>query len=133
MPNRLRITFTDGREDWDEARFFEAVVDLPGARDEMARLLESFIDYDRADNCFCHSYKPALADCALQLGLVDAHFLPVVSEYLYALDNDHNGSFVGEGDGLYQLQCRHEQKPRWQAFYESRPYYECYEEEEWDD
>lgn len=44
MPNRLRFTFTDGREDWGEARFFEVVVDLPGAQGEMAKLLESFID-----------------------------------------------------------------------------------------
>ncbi|EKE68039.1 hypothetical protein [Gallaecimonas xiamenensis] len=133
--NKLRLTFTDGKEDWDEARFFEAVVQVPGAQADMAEILERFIAYDGSDNCFCTNYRPALADCALQLGLADAKWLPLVGRYLNAIDPDHECFFTNEGLGL--LAERHGHEPGWPAFYASVPYPiagdDGYEDEEYEE
>ncbi|WP_226864856.1 hypothetical protein [Microbulbifer taiwanensis] len=125
----IALLFEDGRQQWNEARFFEQAARQVEAHPVMARVLDNFSEYANSEGCMGEDYKPPLADCALQLGLQDAFFLPVIRRYLFALDNDHDGFFVGEGDGLYQLQCRHEQDARWQEFFESQPYYECYEED----
>src|SRR5690606_20412958 len=105
--NHLILAFTDGKEVWNEAQFFSTVIQLPfeSAAELMADILNSFIAYEGADYCFSENEKPALADCALHLGLSDSRWLPLISRYLNAIDPDHEAFFTGEGVSL--LESRH--------------------------
>ncbi|WP_115716901.1 hypothetical protein [Gallaecimonas mangrovi] len=119
LANRLRFTFTDGQTDWNEAQFFEQVVALPDGEADMAELLECFIAYPDAECCFHDSYSPALAHCALHLGLANSDWLPLVARYLNSIDPDHEVFFAQEG--LYRLYQKHSIAPQWQAFMAALP------------
>ncbi|KDM93110.1 hypothetical protein [Photobacterium galatheae] len=120
--NYLMFAFTDGKTVWDEEKFFSTVIQLPNvsSAEWMADILNSFIGYDGSDYCFGGNYKPALAACALQLGLSDSRWLPLISRYLNAIDPDHEAFFADEG--LNILASRHHHSPEWESFYRSLPY-----------
>ncbi len=96
----LRLGFYDADESWDEARFFEAVALQLEGRNYMARLLGLFIANERLHYCYSDppSSKPALADCALQLGLAGSQYLPLVAQYLNCIDVDHELFFQQDGN-----------------------------------
>ncbi|UIP28766.1 hypothetical protein [Photobacterium sp. TLY01] len=131
--NHLILAFTDGKEVWNEEQFFSTVIQLPfeSAAELMADILNSFIAYEGADYCFSENEKPALADCALHLGLSDSRWLPLISRYLNAIDPDHEAFFTGEGVRL--LESRHGNSPEWDSFYQSLPDTMAYHEEDFDD
>lgn len=124
----LLFLFADQDQQWGEEAFFKAAAKQPDALALMAQVLEHFIATPGSDGLEGLYGQPPLADCALQLGLQDAAYLPLVCRYLEALDNDHDGFFVGQGDGLYQLQVRHQGHPAWAVFDASHPYNEADDE-----
>ncbi len=125
----LTLVFSDGKALWDEEEFFLRVIKLKGADQLMARLIKAFNAYDGADYCFTDPFslhgrenydgKPALADCALQLGLSDIRWLDLISDYLNAIDPDHEFFFAHTGIG--QLENRYGETPQWPGFYNSLP------------
>ncbi len=128
--NYLMFAFTDGHTVWDEAKFFSTVIQLPNvsSAEWMADILNSFIGYDGSDYCFSENDKPALADCALHLGLSDSRWLPLISRYLNAIDPDHEAFFAGEGVDI--LASRHGNSPEWESFYQSLPDTMAYHEDD---
>lgn len=128
--NRLIIALSDGKQVWNEERFFARAIEVKDGAAQMAEILEHFIDYADADNCFGEGDKPALADCALQLGLSDARWLPLISRYLNAIDPDHEAFFASEG--VFLLEERHGDSEQWDEFYQSLPA-PIGPEEDWDE
>ncbi|WP_086479435.1 hypothetical protein [Oceanospirillum sanctuarii] len=136
----LTLVFSDGENLWDEEEFFSRVIKLSGADQLMARLLKAFNAYDGADYCFTdpislhgrenYDGKPALADCALQLGLSDIRWLGLIGDYLNAIDPDHEFFFAHTG--IPQLEKQHGETPEWSVFYNSLPA-PMGPEEEWDE
>lgn len=113
----LAFRFTDGKQQWDEARFFQRSACHAEALPLMAQILQQFCrSFDGSDQCDGANWGTPLASCALQLGLQDVQYLPLITEYGNALDVDHENFFGGEGDALYQLSLRHGDRPEWQAF-----------------
>ena len=119
----LRLGFHDADESWDEARFFEAVALQLEGRNYMARLLGLFIANERLHYCYSdpHISKPALADCALQLGLAGSQYLPLVAQYLNCIDVDHELFFQQDGN-LDTLLGKYADTPDGEDFNRRLPY-----------
>ncbi|GAB1061943.1 MAG: hypothetical protein SAqBPW_40620 [Shewanella algae] len=119
----LRLGFYDADESWDEARFFEAVALQLEGRNYMARLLGLFIANERLHYCYSdpHISKPALADCALQLGLAGSQYLPLVAQYLNCIDVDHELFFQQDGN-LDTLLGKYADTPDGEDFNRRLPY-----------
>ncbi|WP_407829430.1 hypothetical protein [Shewanella algae] len=118
----LRFGFYDADESWDEAQFFKAVVTQEPAWNLMLQLLLSFIRDKSCHNCFSDPAlgKPALADCALQLGLSHSRFLPMVARYLKCIDLDHELFFQQDGH-LHDLLEKYADTLEGKQFYDLLP------------
>ncbi|MCE9786413.1 hypothetical protein [Shewanella chilikensis] len=127
----LRLGFYDAAESWDEARFFEAVALQLEGQNYMARLLGLFIANEQLHYCYSDPYssKPALADCALQLGLAGSQYLPLVAQYLNCIDVDHELFFQQDGN-LDTLLGKYADTPDGEDFNRLLPYEMSHQDED---